>query len=95
MKKIMLLMALVAAFSMTAFAEDGAALYKAKCAMCHGPTGAGTKMAPKLAGTTKSAAQIAAVLAKGGLAKAPHSKPLASVTGDQGTAIAAFVKSLK
>ena len=24
-----------------AWAEDGAALYKAKCAMCHGPEGAG------------------------------------------------------
>jgi len=24
-----------------AWAEDGAALYKAKCAMCHGPDGAG------------------------------------------------------
>lgn len=29
-------------------AEDGAALYKAKCAMCHGPDGAGKGVAKSL-----------------------------------------------
>lgn len=94
MKKTMMLLAMMAAFSMVAFAEDGAAIYKAKCAMCHGPTGAG-KMGPKLTGTTKSAAQISAVLTKGGLEKAPHAKAMAGVTAEQATAVATFVKGLK
>lgn len=32
---------LVAAFSMSSSAQDGAATFKAKCAMCHGPDGKG------------------------------------------------------
>ncbi len=36
---------LVAAFAGTAYA-DGAATYAAKCKMCHGAAGEGTKMAP-------------------------------------------------
>jgi len=41
------------AFALPAHAAGDAAAGKAKagsCAMCHGPTGAGTSMAPKLAG---------------------------------------------
>ena len=45
-------------------AEDGAAIYKAKCAMCHGAAGEG-KMGPALKGTSLSADQIADVAAKG------------------------------
>ncbi len=37
---------LVAAFAGTAYA-DGAATYAAKCKMCHGAAGEGTKMAPE------------------------------------------------
>ncbi len=36
---------LLAAFAGTAYA-DGAATYAAKCKMCHGAAGEGTKMAP-------------------------------------------------
>lgn len=36
----------VAAFTGTAIAADGAAIYKAKCAACHGADGQGTAMAP-------------------------------------------------
>jgi mono/diheme cytochrome c family protein len=42
MKKMMLMVAvlvLVAGMAMPARAADGAAIYKAKCAMCHGPDG--------------------------------------------------------
>jgi cytochrome c553 len=41
---VLVLMIAVALFILIpnlAWAEDGAALYKAKCAMCHGPDGAG------------------------------------------------------
>jgi mono/diheme cytochrome c family protein len=49
MKKTLAVMALTA-FALTAAADDSAALYKSKCAMCHGPTGAGdTAMGKKLA----------------------------------------------
>jgi mono/diheme cytochrome c family protein len=76
-------------------AEDGAALYKAKCAMCHGPDGAG-KIGPALKGTKLSEAQIVDVLTKGGEGKkAPHSKPVAGLSADQAKAVAEFVKGLK
>src|SRR3954463_3617776 len=35
---------LIALCSSSAFAQDAAATYKAKCAMCHGPEGKGGKM---------------------------------------------------
>jgi mono/diheme cytochrome c family protein len=81
--------------SMALAAEDGAAIFKQKCAMCHGPNGEG-KSGPKLAGTSLTADQIAAVLTKGGEGKkAPHGKPVAGLTADQATAVAAYVKTLQ
>jgi mono/diheme cytochrome c family protein len=60
--------------------------------MCHGDQGQGKPpMAPKIAGSAK----VETVLTKGGEAKAPHIKPMSTVTPDQVTAIAAFVKGLK
>ncbi|MBI5562009.1 MAG: cytochrome c [Deltaproteobacteria bacterium] len=38
--------ALAVAFTGSAFAADGAATFKAKCAACHGADGQGTAMAP-------------------------------------------------
>jgi mono/diheme cytochrome c family protein len=76
-------------------ADDGAAIYKAKCAMCHGPNGEG-KSGPALKGTSLSADQIAAALTKGAEGKkAPHAKPMAGLTADQASAVAAYVKTLK
>lgn len=44
MKKTALLLAIaILLVPIASFAEDGAAIYKAKCQMCHGPDG--TKMA--------------------------------------------------
>jgi len=41
MKKVAMLIALAMLIvPVAAFAEDGAALFKAKCQMCHGPDGA-------------------------------------------------------
>ena len=49
MKRIALVFLLIA-LPMTALADDAAALFKSKCAMCHGATGAGdTPMGKKLA----------------------------------------------
>ena len=75
-----------------AFAQDGATLFKTKCAMCHGDQGQGKPpMAPKIAGSAK----VEAVLTKGGEPKAPHIKPMSALTPDQVTSLAAFVKTLK
>jgi mono/diheme cytochrome c family protein len=75
--------------STVALAEDGAALYKAKCAACHGAGGEG-KMGPAIKGKTNAAD----VAAKGGLA-GPHSKPISGLSADQATAIGDFVAGLK
>ncbi len=88
---------LLASVSMLAWmqapAQDGPTLFKTKCAMCHGDQGQGKPpMAPKLAGTTKD---VAAVLTKGGEAKAPHVNPMSTLTPVQVTALVAFVKTLK
>jgi cytochrome c553 len=78
--------------ALPAFAQDGAALFKTKCAMCHGDQGQGKPpMAPKIAGSAK----VEAVLTKGGEVKAPHIKPMSALTADQVTSLAAFVKTLK
>ena len=76
-------------------AEDGAAVYKAKCAMCHGAEGQG-KVGPALKGTSLSEDQIVDLLTKGAAGKkAPHTKAVNGLTEDQAKAVASFVKSLK
>jgi mono/diheme cytochrome c family protein len=87
---------LLASISMLAWmqapAQDGPALFKTKCAACHGAEGQGKPpMAPKIAGSAKTET----VLTKGGEPKAPHIKPMSTVTPEQVSALAAFVKTLK
>jgi len=84
------LAALAMMMSTAAFAQDGAALYKAKCSGCHGAAGEG-KMGPSLKG--KSAGDVTAVLSSGGK-KGPHTKPF-NATPDEQKAIADFVATLK
>jgi mono/diheme cytochrome c family protein len=79
-------------------AEDGAAMYKAKCAACHGPEGEGkpAMKAPALKGTALSADQVVDMVTKGKAdAKAPHTKAVSGVTPEQAKAVADFVKGLK
>jgi cytochrome c len=78
-------------------ADDGAALYKTKCAGCHGANGEGkpAMKAPALKGTSQSDDQIAERLLKGMPAgKGPHKKGMAGLTEAQAKAIAAYVKTL-
>jgi len=83
------------AIAQPALAQDGAATYKAKCAICHGPEGQG-KVGPALKGTSLSADDITDLLTKGNEAKkAPHKKPLSGLSADDAKAVAAFVKGLK
>jgi len=79
-------------------AEDGAALYKRKCAGCHGAGGEGkpAMKAPALKGTTLDASQIVQHLTKGeATSKPPHNKGIAGLTEDQATSIAEYVKTLQ
>jgi mono/diheme cytochrome c family protein len=81
--------------SQPALAEDGAAIYKAKCAVCHGAEGQG-KVGPALKGTSLSADQITNLLTKGDEAKkAPHKKAVSGLSADDAKAVAEYVKSLK
>ena len=97
MKRFLLTMAVfTVACGMAAWAaEDGAALYKTKCAACHGAAGEG-KMGPSLQKTTLTAAQVGDLLTKGAATrKAPHAKAMSGLTADQATAVATFVGTLK
>lgn len=96
MKRSIIALALFTLLSSMAWAaEDGAAVYKTKCAACHGASGEG-KMGPALKGTSLSDAQIDEVLTKGAAGKkAPHSKAISGLTDDQAKAVATYVKSLK
>jgi mono/diheme cytochrome c family protein len=92
---LLVIVALAASLAVPAFAQDGAATFKAKCAACHGPEGQG-KIGPALKGTALTADQIADMLTKGNEAKKlPHKKPFAGLSADDIKAVAAFVKSLK
>lgn len=86
---------LAVSVALPAFAADGAATYKAKCAACHGPEGQG-KVGPAVKGTSLSADQINDLLTKGNDAKkAPHKKAVAGVSADDSKAVADYVKTLK
>ena len=79
-------------------ADEGAALYKSKCAGCHGASGEGKPAikAPTLKGTTWDVNRIVQHLTKGEPeSKAPHKKGISGLNEDQAKAIAEFVKTLK
>lgn len=82
------------------FAQDGAATYKAKCAMCHGPSGTPSAAMGKAMGIKPvsdpamkglTVAQIEATV-KNGKGKM---KPVAGLSDAQISAVAAYFKSLK
>lgn len=92
---LLVVVALSLSIALPAFAADGAATYKAKCASCHGPEGQG-KIGPAVKGTSLSADQITDLLTKGEEAKkAPHKKALSGLAADDAKAVADYVKSLK
>jgi mono/diheme cytochrome c family protein len=81
--------------AMPAFAADGAAVYKAKCAACHGPEGQG-KVGPAVKGASLTADQISDLLTKGEDAKkAPHKKAVPGLSPEDARAVADYVKTLK
>ncbi|HUO25626.1 MAG TPA: cytochrome c [Candidatus Aquilonibacter sp.] len=92
---VFLLIAFAILLSLPAFAQEGAATFKAKCAMCHGAEGQG-KIGPALKGISLSAEQITELLTKGDEAKKPpHKKPMNGLSADDAKAVAEYVKTLK
>jgi mono/diheme cytochrome c family protein len=92
---LLLVVAVTMSIALPAFAADGAAIYKTKCAACHGPEGQG-KIGPAVKGDSLTSDQITDLLTKGNDAKkAPHKKALAGVTADDAKAVSEFVKTLK
>ena len=86
---------LAISIAIPAFAADGAATYKTKCAACHGPEGQG-KVGPAVKGTTLTAEQITDLLTKGNDAKkVPHKKAVTGVAAEDAKAVADYVKTLK
>jgi mono/diheme cytochrome c family protein len=84
--------------STVSWAADGAALYKSKCAGCHGANGEGKPAikAPAVKGTSLDSDALVAHITKGEpTSKAPHNKGIAGLTDDQAKAIAEYIKTLK
>jgi mono/diheme cytochrome c family protein len=90
MKRI--LTALFAVAFATAAAADGAATYAAKCKMCHGAAGEGTKMAGAIKGKPADAVKKAIAT---GVPAAGGKKEMKPVKIDDADAVAAFVSGLK
>jgi cytochrome c6 len=88
MKRIMTISAMLALSTGMLMAQDGAALFSKKCAMCHGANGQG-KMGPAIAGK-----DVTATLTTGGK-KSPHAAKFAGLSDAEITAVAAYVKGLK
>jgi len=78
------------------WAEDGAALYKAKCAMCHGPDGAGKPAAkiPSLI-SPEAKAKSDADLTKAIAETAKHPAPVKGLGADDAKAIVAYIRTLQ
>jgi mono/diheme cytochrome c family protein len=74
--------------------DTGAAIYKSKCAACHGRDGGG-KPGPNLKTTKLSEDDILLLLSKGDNShKMPHDKAMTGLKDHQINAVARYVKSL-
>ncbi len=78
------------------WAEDGAALYKAKCAMCHGPDAAG-KPAAKIPSLVSDEAKKKsdADLTKAVAETAKHPAPVKGLSADDAKAVVTYIRSLQ
>src|SRR5271157_6018434 len=101
MKKSLVLVACMALVSTAFAAADGAAVFKSKCAMCHGAdgsasTGMGKSMGLKPLGSPEvqktSAADMTALVA-GGKGKMPGFK--GKLSDEEISAVVSYVKTLK
>ena len=91
----LLAVGLIAACASPAFADDAAATYKAKCAMCHGPDGKGGKMgtrdfaSPEVKAETD--AQLTDIITKGKGKMPPYAGKLKD---DEIKGLVTYVRSL-
>jgi len=102
---LLTLMLPLAAFALTPrttpAAEDGAALYKTKCSMCHGANGEGkpAMKAPSLVSDEAkklSDAEITDIIANGGKEKkATHAFSKKGVSDDQVKALVTFIREMQ
>jgi len=101
MKKTMLILAmfgLVLSMAMPALAADGAATYKAKCAMCHGPDGSKENPAMGIKALSgpdvqkQTDAQLIEVTSKG---KGKMPGYAGKLSDDEIKAVVAFIRTLK
>jgi cytochrome c6 len=86
-------MAVVLSLTLSAHAQDGAALYKAKCAMCHGADG--SKLSAHNLETADvqklSDGDIAGIITNG----KGHMPPTKSLKPEEVSAVVAYVRTLK
>lgn len=93
-KTTILVLALALLIVPVAFAaEDGAALYKAKCAACHGPDG--TKLAKANLSTDPIQGKTDADLTKFVAENPKHNFKAKGFTDEQLKAVVAFLRTLK
>jgi len=93
-KMILITMLLSLVFASAAFAaEDGAALYKAKCAACHGPDGKKMAKADLSSADVQGKADTDLVTFVGENPK--HNFTKKGLSAEQIKAVVAFVKTLK
>ncbi len=79
------------AFSSAALAADGAAIFKARCAICHGPEAAGGKIMPRpVKGTAE--AKVLEMIRKG--SANGKMKPV-TLSDEDAAAVAKYVSGLK
>ncbi|HTS56437.1 MAG TPA: cytochrome c [Terriglobales bacterium] len=96
-KMLIALTALVLSLcTVTWAAEDGQALYKAKCASCHGANGEGkpSMKAPPIKGSSLTSKLPDHITKGDSKMKPPHNKGIPGVTEEQAKAIAEYVKTL-
>jgi cytochrome c6 len=99
-KKVVVLIAIVALAAAGLYAADGAAIYKAKCASCHGPDGAGqTAMGKSLKLRDLGAAEVQkqthtelVAWTADGKGKMPAYK--AKLSADEINAVVAFIRTM-
>jgi cytochrome c553 len=104
MKKVSVLLTMVLAIALVMFvvmpglswAEDGAGIYKAKCAMCHGADAAGKPAAkiPSLIGDDVKKMSDAD-LAKAITDTAKHPAPVKGLAADDVRAVVTYIRTLQ
>jgi mono/diheme cytochrome c family protein len=97
--KFLIIVAVLLSISAVCSAQnDGAELYKKKCAGCHGASGEGkpATKAPALKGTQLDESQVVDQITKGKPdSKPPHTKGMSGLTEQQAKQIAEYIKALQ